>query len=345
MTPNNRHGRRWQAGLAAALFVAASPAPSRAAGDEAGARVLFAEGRRLVDAGDYAQACPKFEDSFRLDPGIGTNFNLADCLEHVGRPASAWSRFLDVAAATKAAGQVERERVARARATALEPKLAHLVVAVTAPVPGLVVERDGVPVGMSSLGIPVPVDPGDHLIEATAPGKKLWSTTATVPDGPMTVAISVAALEDLPPEVSAPSAAAVAPGPSLLVSHAEAPRRVPTSAIVLGAAGAAALATGAVFAFEFQSANSEAKALCPGGVCRTLDEKTHHDTLVSDARLDRVLGFVSAGVGGAALLTAGYLWWRAARARSAGTPVVSFAFAPAAGSVDVMLAARAEIAW
>jgi hypothetical protein len=58
-----------------------------------------------------------------------------------------------------------------------------------------------------------------------------------------------------------------------------------------------------------------------------------------------VLGFVSAGVGGAALLTAGYLWWRAARARSAGTPVVSFAFAPAAGSVDVMLAARAEIAW
>jgi hypothetical protein len=108
--------------------------------------------------------------------------------------------------------------------------------------------------------------------------------------------------------------------------------------------GVAALATGAVFAFEFQSANSEAKALCPGGTCRTFDEKARHDTLVSDARRDRVLGIVTAGAGGAALLTAGYLWWRAARARAAGTPVVSLSFAPA-GPFDVVLAARAEIAW
>src|SRR3954471_21920113 len=234
MTRNEGQTRCWQTSLAAALCVAAWAAPSRAAGDEAGARVLFTEGRRLVAAGDYAQACPKFEDSFRLDPGIGTNFNLADCLEHIGRPASAWSRFLDVVAATKAAGQVERERVARARAAALEPRLARLVVEGSAPVPGLVVERDGVPVGMASIGIPVPVDPGDHLIEATAPGKKAWSTTATVPDAPTIVSVSVAALEDLPLAVLASTRAAAAPAPSLVASHADGPRHVPMSAIVLG---------------------------------------------------------------------------------------------------------------
>src|SRR5205807_91874 len=99
--------------------------------------VLFLEGRKLAAAGDYAAACPKFEDSYRLDPGIGTNFNLADCYEHRGLIASAWARFLDVAAATKAVGQSERERVARARAALLEPKLARLTLEVEGTEPGL----------------------------------------------------------------------------------------------------------------------------------------------------------------------------------------------------------------
>src|SRR6266545_6749182 len=101
----------------ALLIVIGSPARAfAAAGDEAAARALFLEGRKLVDEGNYADACPKFEESLRLDPGTGTSFNLADCFEHVGRTASAWARFLDVAAASKAADQADRERVARARA-------------------------------------------------------------------------------------------------------------------------------------------------------------------------------------------------------------------------------------
>src|SRR5436189_3072489 len=118
------------------LWLARPSALSLAAeSDAAGARVLFAEGRKLVDAGNYAAACPKFEDSFRLDPGVGTNFNLADCFERIGRTASAWARFLDVAAATKAAGQVERERVARWRAAALERRLTRMIVEVSSPAP------------------------------------------------------------------------------------------------------------------------------------------------------------------------------------------------------------------
>src|SRR4051794_32728475 len=110
-----RSNGRWLSAIAVfcALWLAGPPAFSLAAeSDEAGARALFAEGRKLVDAGNYPAACIKFQDSFRLDPGVGTNFNLADCLERIGRTASAWAHFLDVAAATRAAGQVERERVA-----------------------------------------------------------------------------------------------------------------------------------------------------------------------------------------------------------------------------------------
>ena len=50
---------------------------------------LFQEARVLVERGDYAAACPKLEASQKLEPAVGTQFNLADCYEHVGRTASA----------------------------------------------------------------------------------------------------------------------------------------------------------------------------------------------------------------------------------------------------------------
>src|SRR3954452_21806015 len=103
-----RSNGRWLSAIThfCALWVEGPPAFSLAAeSDEAGARALFAEGRKLVDAGNYPAGSIKFQDSFRLDPGVGTNFTLADCLERIGRTASAWARFLDVSAATRAAGQ------------------------------------------------------------------------------------------------------------------------------------------------------------------------------------------------------------------------------------------------
>jgi hypothetical protein len=308
-----RSDRRSQSAIAVfcALWLAGPSALSRAAeSDEAGARVLFAEGRRLVDAGNYTAACLKFEDSFRLEPGVGTNFNLADCFEHIGRTASAWARFLDVAAATKAAGQVERERVARWRAAVLEPGLARMIVEVSSAVDGLVVERDGIAIGQGSWGIAVPVDPGVHVVEATAPDKRRWSQSVTVPEAPTTVSVSVPELEAAPrEEPPSPSPILVGPAVSGPVSSAEPTRRWSIPAVGLASLGVVALGTGAVFAFQLQSENGEAKALCPSSTCRTVDEKTRHDMLVSDAYRDRRWAFVGAGIGGAALLAAAYLWW------------------------------------
>ena len=83
-------------GLASSLSSRAAFAED--AGNPAAARALFSEGRKLSAAGKYSEACPKFEESLRLDRGIGTKFNLADCWAHSNRTASAWGLFLDVAA-------------------------------------------------------------------------------------------------------------------------------------------------------------------------------------------------------------------------------------------------------
>jgi hypothetical protein len=326
------------------LFLLALAVPARAAErDEAGARVLFGEGRKLADDGHYAEACLKFEESLRLDPGVGTSFNLADCQEHLGRTATAWTRFLEVAAATKREGQLERARVAQARADALEPKLARWVLTVSAPAPGLVVARDGLAVGAAAWGVAVPVDPGPHRVEATAPDRQSWSREITVPDGPSTTEVSVPALEALPP----PAIVAAPPGPasrgapaSLVEAPATQPTRWPPRAsVAMGVLGMGALAAGAYFGLQARSENDQAKKVCDP-FCPSVADKTRHDALVDDARRDQTLAIVSASVGAAVLLTGAYVWWHRDRA-TARPPVTPAPMQLAGGALGVHL----EGAW
>jgi hypothetical protein len=316
--------------LACQLFVLGQASPLWAADhDEAAARVLFSEGRKLVDSGRYAEGCAKFAESLKLDPGVGTSFNLADCQERIGRTASAWARFLDVATATKLEGQQERERVARARASALEPRLSRLTIAVGAKMAGLVIERDGLPIDAAAWGVPVPIDPGPHLVVARAPGAKEWSQTTSIPEGPSTVLLAVPPLESLPSRLepaailaradAAPSLA-VRPSPDLEPRRAWSP-----PVLVLGTLGAVVLSTGSVFALALSSENEEAKALCPESKCRNSEEKRRHDALVTDARRDRAVAFIAAGVGTSALVAAAYLLLRP---KQASKPTHSAWYAP-----------------
>jgi hypothetical protein len=310
--------------LLVSLLVTSRPAVAHASDDDdATARAFFTEGRKLAAAGDYAAACPLFARSYKLDPGIGTNFNLADCEEHLGHTASAWRRFLDVAAATKAAEQPERERVARARAAALEPRLSKLVIKVPTPAPGIIVRRDGDVVPQESWGITLPLDPGEHVVETTAPGRRKWSATVAISATPEVAAIDVPALEK---ETPVPNLG-LKPFPAGLVS-ASAPdrpasddeRRIPRLTLWLGALGVASLATGAVFALLMENANSQAEGLCTltvgtiNNVCKDSRQFTQHADLLTDAQRDRTIYYVGASVGAASLIAAGSWWWRSSHA-------------------------------
>jgi len=88
--------------VALAVFAALGAGfPSVALADDqrqraAAAEALFQEGRALLMAGKAEQACPKLEDSQRLDPATGTLMALALCHEQEGKLASAWAAFADV---------------------------------------------------------------------------------------------------------------------------------------------------------------------------------------------------------------------------------------------------------
>src|SRR4051812_17491676 len=113
-----RRRTRIVAVMAASLIVARARVSAAA---ETPAEALFEEARKLMVDGRYAEACPKLAESERLDPGIGTEFNLARCYELEGRLASAWTAYRNVAVSTHAAGQTAREALAHERVKALEP--------------------------------------------------------------------------------------------------------------------------------------------------------------------------------------------------------------------------------
>jgi hypothetical protein len=148
-----------------------------------------------MKASRFGEACPKLEESQRLERATGTQFKLADCYEQTGKTASAWANFLEVAASARRAGQAEREGIAKARADALTPKLTKLLIQVGGEAtPGLDVTRDGKPVGRGLWGTPVPVDPGIYVIRATAPGRDPWEKKADAQGAGWTVTVTVPAL-------------------------------------------------------------------------------------------------------------------------------------------------------
>jgi hypothetical protein len=320
--------------LAGAVTILAAAGGARAQGtsSDAAATALFDEGRKLMDQHRWSEACPKLAESQRLGPSGGTLINLAECYEHTGQSASAWVAWKDAAARANAAGKRDVERKAIARASALEPSLARLTVAVdrSSDVDGLVVRRDGVAVGHAEFGMAIPIDPGLHVIEASAPKKKAFSAKVEVSPKQTTAQVTLT-LEDepvvaaAPGPTPAPSPAGPAPG-----AGDQPPAAAPGSSsqktigAIVGGAGLAGVAVGAVFGVVAKSKNDE--ALQPGN-CRTSSYCTPQGlALTNDAKTAATASTIAFGIGAAAVAVGVVLWLTAPSASTLGVramPVVA----------------------
>jgi hypothetical protein len=271
------------------------------------ARTLFKEGRALASDGKYDEACPKFEESLKLDAGMGTQFNLADCLEHTGRIKKAQEMFLRVADAAHEKAQADREQVARDRAHALDEKLPKIGVEVKEMVEGLEVLIDGKAVDRTKWATGERVDPGTHEIAAKAPNKKNWSLSVEVGAASTKLTITVPKLEDEAPK---PKAAA---GPAdAKAEPKEPPPKTPAETkpktvdqtmkiLFLGGAGAGVVLAATGFGL-YKMSNDNAKDVCPASVNCTQDEIQRHEDYLDDAAIGRTIGYFGAGLTGAALI-------------------------------------------
>ena len=246
----------------------AASVPMRAHAQSAEAEVLFRDGRALIKQGKLAQGCAKIEASERLESSVGTLLNLGDCRERLGKVAGAWAAFKKAEAQAKHAGNDDkREDEARRRALALEPKLPSLTIELNAPVPGLVLRRNGEVIDPALIGTAIPLDPGAYTISAEAPGRVPWRTD---------VVIQFKAKRRLQvPFLATAVEAAPVPARVVVEPRRPVPVRVERSvwspwrkaSAVLGIGGVAAIGAGVFFQLRSADQEKDADARCPLVVC------------------------------------------------------------------------------
>lgn len=276
----------WAAGVDAQAAGPKLPVHQASPADRAAAQALFEQGRELMARGRAKEACPRFEESQRLDSGLGTQYHLATCYEAVTRLASAHTLFLEVAAQARILGQARREQLARERADALVARLTKLTIEVPhEQAPELLVERDGSFVGRAQWGLPVPVDPGVHRVRASAPGLSTWVVEIDVPNDAGVHTVSV------PP----------------LAAARESSFFTPTSrkaGLVALGVGVATIGLGSVFAIQAHSKNQDSnEAGCVESGCPDAQSQAlRRQALDAGNRATWAMGLGALGLGTAAVL-------------------------------------------
>lgn len=270
---------------------ASSPPSPSSPSDKAMAEALFRAAKALQSDNKVTEACAKFAESHRLDPKPGTILNVATCHELAGRTATAWADYAEAMTFAARAHQTDREKFARGRLDDLAKKLSYVTFQFPAQ-PDLEVLLDGKALSTAMAGTRVPMDPGEHALEARAPGKVTWTSRMHVADGPAERTIVVPPLGD---DVAA------APPPAAVSNDSTSPAAVPAQRIagwVAIGAGAVALGAGAFFGIRTLSKTSTIDEHCVGSHCDDAGLRAN-----DDAKDSATLSTVTFALGTAALVT------------------------------------------
>ncbi len=294
--------------LALATMLFASFVASRASADnKTVATQLFDDAKKLMDSGKAAEACPKLEESMRLDPADGTELRLAYCYELTGRTATAWGLFKVGLEKAKKTGNQKRIEFATEHLAIVEPRLSHVTLSLdsAAKVAGLEVKWDYEVLGTASLGTALPVDPGAHKLIVSAPGKKTFESTITINGDGKNETVKIAPLAD---------AAVVAP-----TSSSSGPGALPW---IVGGAGVVFLGATVFSRIQVSSAQGDRQDACAVQHSMSCD-----DTGVSKIQTWDKLSFV---FGGLAAVGIGVSVVMLATSGSKGTPGTKVGGGPAA---------------
>jgi len=187
------------------LIVVLHPHTAGAQDSTAAAEALFNEARSAMAEKKFDTACDKFRESNRLDPALGTLFNLANCEEQRGRLATASALYRQVIERLPAGDG--RLPVAKDRALALDARVPRLTLRARHALPaGTVITVAGLARQAASLGSPILLDPGTYRVLVLTPGKATQQYEVTLSEGdsaefpvdavPSTPAVFVAAPSD-----------------------------------------------------------------------------------------------------------------------------------------------------
>ncbi|UJR79906.1 tetratricopeptide repeat protein [Sandaracinus amylolyticus] len=194
------------------LFALAAPVRAQG-GDMEQARALFQQGLAAAHDARWEEARDAFERSLAIAERPNTLLNLAGAQAQTGRLVAAvasYRRFLELATS----GREARYRSqAEDALSALEPRLARLTIATAGLEDGDEVQLDGA--AITSLGAPIPVDPGAHVARIVRDGEEVARQSIALGEGEVrTVALEA-------PRVVARAEPAPEAAPSFVVEREE----------------------------------------------------------------------------------------------------------------------------
>jgi len=221
--------------------------------DTAAAAALFEKGLDEMKAGNYETGCPSLEESYRLDPLPGVLFTSAECHAQWGKYATAVARYEDYLRAFQGMRAAQQERqhgrdeISKQKLSELRPLVPQLTLVLPASAPdGTIVKRGSLKLGKPSLGVPIPVDPGEHLITTEVPG-------GAVHEQRVSIEKSEKKTVELEIELPAQTSSGTAPPPTTTTQSATLDTRSVASgssgrtlAYIVGGIGLVGLATGGV---------------------------------------------------------------------------------------------------
>jgi hypothetical protein len=273
----------------------------------AAARALGQEGVKLADAGNCQDAVDKLGRAEKIFHAPTTLARLGECQVQNGKIVEGTENLNRVSrenlsATAPAAFKDAQERARKVLADA-KPRIAKLKIAVAAPAgTPLLVKVDGETVPVANLNTNRPTDPGDHVIEASAPGFKTASAKVRLGEGAQD---SVALTLEIDPNAPKPAAE---PQPAPLGSTPEpAPLRSKTPALAAFGVGAVGVGVGAVFGVLALGKKGDLDSACKAKVCGSAQQDTIDSgkSFATVSTIGFVVGAVGIGVGTALLLTGG----------------------------------------
>jgi hypothetical protein len=296
----------------AVLLAVAASTPALAQTDPEAADALFREGRRLMAAGQYDEACAKFLESDRAEPSVGALLNLAECELERDEPAAAWTAFRRAELLARAKKEGGRARFAARQKDRVGRSLGFVRIAVTPrwrEAPDLAVKLSGRPVERRQLGVELPLEPGLYTLTATAGRAEPFTAELDVIASPDVTDVAI----ELRPRTGLVNSA---PGPAP-VAQTRVNRTQRIAGVSMAATGAATLiasvALGAAARSQYNSVKACGDREAPP--C-TLDEIATGDS--ARLKADVATGLFVAGVvvAGAGLA----VWLTSDRERRAETP-------------------------
>ncbi|CAN5921894.1 hypothetical protein BH11MYX4_BH11MYX4_33330 [soil metagenome] len=227
--------------------------------DLAAGRQLFVEALADEEHGRFAEALAKYKRVLSIKDTANIRYRIGSSLEHLGKlvqAVDAYAATVKVGMASGTSADAEVARAAQARVDALAPKLAHVTIRLpSSSPPGAEVAIDGEPAAPQAL-VDVPLDPGSHVVTATAPGVRAFRAAIDLTEG---ARMDVPVVLEMGPVAAPPSPSPPPPPP------AGSPYR--TIGIVTASAGGVLLVGGVVVLALRSSAIGKLHDACPDDRC------------------------------------------------------------------------------